>query len=490
MSQSQQEFSRVAFAAPDTAKPTDGRVESARGWIYAAVAERLERLARADAQRDRVQTAVWSHGVPIPQPQVEISAERGYLRVRWADLGISASLLVRIGDVRIGFMLARRNACGPDVFETVFPYPEGTVSPRRTVRPLGDTDWLVDFMFYGDRLGAPDLTRAALCSDVQSMELLADALYQETVHLLAALVHQMAHAGVLLGHQAQGDTRAVHFSLRQDPEGIRQILGLTPAELLSAGDGVIPGTRQWTALVPEARLAAFEAQLQDLSHAEFLDRQRTAGEFKLGELWLRASPGVYHPAPGSSTQFMLDALRSQPDFLQQGGFPGGSRILDLGCGTGALALWVKASNPSLCVLGSDIDPEAVINARANAEANGLDVAWAQGDLLDDFPSLAPWDAAYDCILWNYPFWQGRPHGDPIDHIALDENGHLLRRFFGQLPRWLVPGGKVFLSYSTLADVQLLFDLCECHQLFPEKIAEDAGAAAYQRQVWKLTAKRT
>ncbi|MDE2465703.1 MAG: hypothetical protein KGO02_18610, partial [Alphaproteobacteria bacterium] len=42
-------------------------------------------------------------------------------------------------------------------------------------------------------------------------------------------------------------------------------------------DGVIPGTRQWTALVPEARLAAFEAQLQDLSHAEFLDRQRAAG---------------------------------------------------------------------------------------------------------------------------------------------------------------------------------------------------------------------
>jgi hypothetical protein len=136
------------------------------------------------------------------------------------------------------------------------------------------------------------------------MELLADALYQETVHLLAALVHQMAHAGVLLGHQAQGDTRAVHFSLRQDPELIRQVLGLTPAELLSASGGVIPGTRQWTALVPEARLAAFEAQLQDLSHAEFLDRQRTAGEFRLGELWLRASPGVYHPAPGSSTRFM------------------------------------------------------------------------------------------------------------------------------------------------------------------------------------------
>jgi methylase of polypeptide subunit release factors len=147
-----------------------------------------------------------------------------------------------------------------------------------------------------------------------------------------------------------------------------------------------------------------------------------------------------------------------------------------------LALWVKSSNPSLCVLGSDIDPEAIINAAANADANELDVAWAQGDLLDDLPPEAPWDAAYDCILWNYPFWQGRSHGDPIDHIALDENGHLLRRFFGQLPRWLVPGGKVFLSYSTLADVQLLFDLCERYQFFPEKIAEDAGAAAYQRQV--------
>lgn len=75
---------------------------------------------------------------------------------------------MRIRDVRIGFMLARRNACGPNVFEAVFPYSEGAVSPRKAVRPLGDTDWLVDFMFYGDRLGAPDLTRAALCSDVLS----------------------------------------------------------------------------------------------------------------------------------------------------------------------------------------------------------------------------------------------------------------------------------------------------------------------------------
>lgn len=82
MSQGHQKLPRVAFAAPDIAAPADDRVEAARGWIYATVAERLERLARADAQRDGVETAVWSHGVPIPQPQVEISAERGYLRVR------------------------------------------------------------------------------------------------------------------------------------------------------------------------------------------------------------------------------------------------------------------------------------------------------------------------------------------------------------------------------------------------------------------------
>ena len=144
MQQSQQEFSRAAVAAPDIVTPADGRVESARGWIYAAVADRLERLARADAQRDGVQTAVWSHGVPIPQPQVEISAERGYRGVRWADLGISASPLVRIGDVRIGFMLARRNACDPDVFETVFPYPEGAVSPRRKCDPWATpTGWWI-----------------------------------------------------------------------------------------------------------------------------------------------------------------------------------------------------------------------------------------------------------------------------------------------------------------------------------------------------------
>ena len=53
--------------------------------------------------------------------------------------------------------------------------------------------------------------------------------------------------------------------------------------------------------------------------------------------------------------------------------PRGARVHDVGTGSGAVALAIKQERPDLRVTGSDLSPDAVAVARANAERLGLDV---------------------------------------------------------------------------------------------------------------------
>jgi release factor glutamine methyltransferase len=76
--------------------------------------------------------------------------------------------------------------------------------------------------------------------------------------------------------------------------------------------------------------------------------------------------------------------------------PPGARLVDVGTGSGAVALALKDERPDLEVRGVDVSPEAVQVARANASALRLDVAFAVGDLLDGVPDV-------DVVLANLPY---------------------------------------------------------------------------------------
>jgi ubiquinone/menaquinone biosynthesis C-methylase UbiE len=72
----------------------------------------------------------------------------------------------------------------------------------------------------------------------------------------------------------------------------------------------------------------------------------------------------------------------------------GSRVLDLGCGTGTLALMVKRSQPSVQVVGIDPDPEILERARAKARGARLDIQLDEG-----FSTDLPYeDEAFDAVL--------------------------------------------------------------------------------------------
>jgi len=75
----------------------------------------------------------------------------------------------------------------------------------------------------------------------------------------------------------------------------------------------------------------------------------------------------------------------------------GARVLDLGTGSGAVALALKDERPDLEVTGSDVSEAALELAGANGRRLGLDVRWLHADLLTGVPD------EFDAVLSNPPY---------------------------------------------------------------------------------------
>jgi release factor glutamine methyltransferase len=76
---------------------------------------------------------------------------------------------------------------------------------------------------------------------------------------------------------------------------------------------------------------------------------------------------------------------------------GGARIVDVGTGSGAIALALKKALPDSVVFAVDASPEAAAVARANAERLELAVDVVVGDL------LAPVEGDFDLVVSNPPY---------------------------------------------------------------------------------------
>jgi release factor glutamine methyltransferase len=100
---------------------------------------------------------------------------------------------------------------------------------------------------------------------------------------------------------------------------------------------------------------------------------------------LHVDPRVLIPRP--ETEFVVEAALS---------LPRGSRVADVGTGSGAIALALKTERPDLDVVGTDVSAAALEVARGNAARLGAEVRFVEGDLLD---GVGPVDA----VLSNPPY---------------------------------------------------------------------------------------
>jgi len=85
--------------------------------------------------------------------------------------------------------------------------------------------------------------------------------------------------------------------------------------------------------------------------------------------------------------------------LAQAALSPGERVLDLGCGTGTLALQAKRCHPSASVYGVDGDPAVLVRARRKADAEALAVSFDEG-LADRLPYR---DGVVDKVLSSLVF---------------------------------------------------------------------------------------
>ena len=147
------------------------------------------------------------------------------------------------------------------------------------------------------------------------------------------------------------------------------------------------------------------------------------------------------------------------------GSPPGTRVADVGTGSGAVALALKSERPDLDVLGTDVSGEALAVARANAARLGLEVDFEEVDLL-------PAGVSFDAVLSNPPYVaEGERAGLPRDVVDHEPLGALLAGADGlEVVRRLVPAAGA-------AGAALLAIEVGAGQA--ARVAELAGEAGYE-----------
>jgi release factor glutamine methyltransferase len=129
--------------------------------------------------------------------------------------------------------------------------------------------------------------------------------------------------------------------------------------------------------------------LQELVRRRSVLREPVAyilGRRHFRHLELSVDPRALIPRP--ETELLVEAALA---------LPAGARVLDVGTGSGAVALALKDERPDLRVAGSDASADALRLAGENGARLGLSVRWLHADLLANLPD------EFDAILANLPY---------------------------------------------------------------------------------------
>ena len=96
---------------------------------------------------------------------------------------------------------------------------------------------------------------------------------------------------------------------------------------------------------------------------------------------------------------LMGGDRARRDLIEQANITSGQRILDIGCGTGTLAVQLKQQCADVEVVGLDPDPKALHRAKAKATRAGVLVQFDQG-FSDELPYASD---SFDRVLSSLMF---------------------------------------------------------------------------------------
>ena len=96
---------------------------------------------------------------------------------------------------------------------------------------------------------------------------------------------------------------------------------------------------------------------------------------------------------------LLGSNRARRDLIEQAHITSGQRVLDIGCGTGTLAVQLKRERVDVEIIGLDPDPKALRRAKAKATRAGVRVQFDQG-----FADGLPYESSsFDRVLSSLMF---------------------------------------------------------------------------------------
>jgi ubiquinone/menaquinone biosynthesis C-methylase UbiE len=174
---------------------------------------------------------------------------------------------------------------------------------------------------------------------------------------------------------------------------------------------------------------------------------------------------------------LLGVETARQGLIDQAALKPYQRVLDVGCGTGALAIAIKRAVPSVDVVAVDPDPRALARAQEKAALAGIAIQYDQGFA----EALDYQDGSFDRVFSSMMF----------HHLAAETRPQALREFL----RVLTPDGRLELldfegpeaGHGLIGRLmhsrQQLRDNSECRIV---ELLSDAGFGA----VRKLTSRRT
>lgn len=167
------------------------------------------------------------------------------------------------------------------------------------------------------------------------------------------------------------------------------------------------------------------------------------GQQGFWSLELAVAPHTLIPRP--DTELLVETALSKP-------FGGAAHVLDLGTGTGAIALAIASERPTWQVLGVDRIAEAVVLAEQNRQR--LKLSNCRFQQSDWFAQLAP--QRFDLLVSNPPYipasdphlQQGDVRFEPASALVSGEDGlDDIRHLIATAPHWLKAQGWLMLEHG-------------------------------------------
>jgi release factor glutamine methyltransferase len=253
---------------------------------------------------------------------------------------------------------------------------------------------------------------------------------------------------VTLGEVLKGATgylaaRGVENPRRDAELLLARALGLARIELYTAHDRPLT----------DAERAAARELVQRRGRREPL--AYVLGDWDFRRLTLKTDRRALVPRP--ETELLVERCLELLDGTES------PRVVDVGTGSGAIALAIAQERPDARVQATDISPDALGLAAENAEANNLSVSFRQGDL------LAGLAGPFDLVVSNPPYVEaGELESLEPEVREWEPRGALVDD--GQTARLVREAGRVLAGWLVL----------EVHEACARSVSQDLEREGYAR----------